>query len=318
MESQNLIGQFRVPKPSLSKWGQVHNPSCGNEFYLHENIILISKAEHLTSFWYRGSGTRKWPISWREPASGISSTSFSLISQPAPFRGVHLFASDLMSFSLGTCGRRFRRAFPSNRRFFNEIVAYQELFCVVTLLSELEWPRQRRRKRKHIKSNRFPIKVDSQGLPFVSIGVKISTYLKNEDVFTQNVFLVHQQTILEVNEIFVQFHCLSSYRNDLCWNRFPVPKRRLTQNGQLYSKISKRFQVIKGMRTTVYRHLSVIGLRVVLLLPIRDPFLVFLRLFFKSHMILFFLDASLLCESATSCITVKQSLKAYILMLMGS
>ena len=43
-----------------------------------------------------------------------------------------------MSLSLGTCGRRFRRAFPSNRRFFNEIVAYQELFCVVTLLSELE------------------------------------------------------------------------------------------------------------------------------------------------------------------------------------
>ena len=56
MESQNLTGQFRVPKPSLSNWGQVHNLSCGNEFYLHENIILISKAEHLTSFWYRGSG----------------------------------------------------------------------------------------------------------------------------------------------------------------------------------------------------------------------------------------------------------------------
>ena len=26
---------------------------------------------------------------------------------------------------------------------------------------------------------------------------------------------VHPQTLLEVNEIFVQFHCLSSYRNDL-------------------------------------------------------------------------------------------------------
>ena len=47
---------------------------------------------------------------------------------------------------------------------FQEIVAYQELFCVVTLLSELERPRQRRRKRGHIKSNRFPIKVVSQGL----------------------------------------------------------------------------------------------------------------------------------------------------------
>ena len=107
-----------------------------------------------------------------------------------------------MSLSLGTCGRRFRRAFPSNRRFLNEIVAYQELFCVVTLLSELERPRQRRRKRGHIKSNRFPIKVDSQGLPFVSIGVKSSTYLKNEDVFTQNVFLVHQQTILDCERNF--------------------------------------------------------------------------------------------------------------------
>ena len=85
---------------------------------------------------------------------------------------------------------------------FQEIVAYQELFCVVTLLSELERPRQRRRKRGHIKSNRFPIKVDSQGLPFVSIGVKSSTYLKNEDVFTQNVFLVHQQTILDCERNF--------------------------------------------------------------------------------------------------------------------
>jgi len=35
--------------------GQVHNLSCKNEFYLYENeIIFISKAEFLTSFWYRG------------------------------------------------------------------------------------------------------------------------------------------------------------------------------------------------------------------------------------------------------------------------
>ena len=32
-----LIGHFRVPKPSLSKWGQAQNLSCENEFYLHEN-----------------------------------------------------------------------------------------------------------------------------------------------------------------------------------------------------------------------------------------------------------------------------------------
>ena len=31
------LGHFRVPKPSLSKWEKVHNLSCENEFYLHEN-----------------------------------------------------------------------------------------------------------------------------------------------------------------------------------------------------------------------------------------------------------------------------------------
>ena len=30
-------------KPSLSKWGQVHNLSCENEFYLHELQSAISK-----------------------------------------------------------------------------------------------------------------------------------------------------------------------------------------------------------------------------------------------------------------------------------
>ena len=30
-------GHFRVPKPSLSKWGQLRNLSCENEFNLHEN-----------------------------------------------------------------------------------------------------------------------------------------------------------------------------------------------------------------------------------------------------------------------------------------
>ena len=154
-----------------------------------------------------------------------------------------------MSLSLGTCGRRFRRAFPSNRRFFNKIVAYQELFFVVTLLSELEWPRQRRRKRENKKSSRFPIKVDSKGLPFVSIGVKGSTYLKNGDVFTQNVFLVHQQTILEVNEIFVQFHCLIKFVSKRLVLK-PVSssqeeintKRSVLTNGQgIYRYINKAY-----------------------------------------------------------------------------
>ena len=33
----NRMGHFRVPKPSLSKLGQVNNLSCENKFYWHEN-----------------------------------------------------------------------------------------------------------------------------------------------------------------------------------------------------------------------------------------------------------------------------------------
>ena len=36
-------------------------------------------------------------------------------------------------------------------------------------------------------------------------------YLKERKIITQNVFLIHVQTILEVIRLFVQFHCLSSY-----------------------------------------------------------------------------------------------------------
>ena len=39
-------------------------------------------------------------------------------------------------------------------------------------------------------------------------------------IFTQNAVLVHLQTVLEVNKIFVQFHCLSLYWNDLYQNDF--------------------------------------------------------------------------------------------------
>ena len=49
---------------------------------------------------------------------------------------------------MGTCGRRFRRAFPSNRRFSGKIIAYQELFCVLTLLASSVQP-QRRREREN-------------------------------------------------------------------------------------------------------------------------------------------------------------------------
>lgn len=38
----------------------------------------------------------------------------------------------------GTCGRRLGRAFPSNRRFFNDVfAAYQELFSGEALLTRL-------------------------------------------------------------------------------------------------------------------------------------------------------------------------------------
>ena len=37
---------------------------------------------------------------------------------------------------MGTCSRRFRRAFSSNRRFFStkSSLVYQKLFCLVALL----------------------------------------------------------------------------------------------------------------------------------------------------------------------------------------
>ena len=41
------------------------------------------------------------------------------------------------------------------------------------------------------------------------------TWLKEQRVFTQIIFLFRVQTILEMNKIFVQFHCLSLYQNYL-------------------------------------------------------------------------------------------------------
>ena len=60
-----------------------------------------------------------------------------------------------------------------------------------------------------------------EGLRAVSIqvySVEMQTvsrhWLKEQRVFTQNLFVFLAQSILEVNAIFVQSHCLSSYRND--------------------------------------------------------------------------------------------------------
>ena len=55
-------------KPSFSKWGQEYNLSCENEFNWPKNIKSFpSKAEHLSSFWYRG------PV---ELANGLFKTPF--------------------------------------------------------------------------------------------------------------------------------------------------------------------------------------------------------------------------------------------------
>ena len=46
-----------VKQPSLSKWDQVHNISCENEFYLHENEKSFPHQRlSTTSFWYRDQG----------------------------------------------------------------------------------------------------------------------------------------------------------------------------------------------------------------------------------------------------------------------
>ena len=50
-------------KPSLTKWGQVHNFSCENEFYFHENenhFHIKGWALNLVLI-QRPGGTRKWP-----------------------------------------------------------------------------------------------------------------------------------------------------------------------------------------------------------------------------------------------------------------
>ena len=52
------------------------------------------------------------------------------------------------------------------------------------------------------------------------------TWLKERRIFTQNVFLVQLRTLLEVIEIFVQFHCLSLYRNDFVSKRPVSPTHK--------------------------------------------------------------------------------------------
>ena len=110
---------------------------------------------------------------------------------------------------------------------------WEEEILACSRLSDCETA-QRNVRRKN--SERFGKGVRaSSRLPVVSIQVNfikvylvLRTWLKQRRIFTQNVFLVQLQTSPEVIKIFVQFHCLSSYRND----RFP----------------SERLQQAKGIR----------------------------------------------------------------------
>ena len=97
-----------------------------------------SKADHLTSFWYRGSGNSEMAY-WLMGDSLRNLLNLVLVHFPASTLPARAFICRWFYEPIsGYLRTSFRRAFPSNRRFFNEIVAYQELFCVVTLLSELE------------------------------------------------------------------------------------------------------------------------------------------------------------------------------------
>ena len=232
MESQNLIGQFRVPKPSLSKWGQVYNLSRGNEFYLHENIILISKAEHLTSFSYRGSGNSEMAY-WLTGASLRNLLNLVLVNFPASTLPARAFICRWFNEPLSGY---LRTSFSPSVSIKSSVFQRNRRISRIVLRGNTtERARATTTKTKETRTYKKQQVSNQSRFPKVTVcfdRCKKFTYLKNEDVFTQNVFLVHQQTILEVNEIFVQFLYLSSHRNDLCWNRFPVPKRRLTQNGQ--------------------------------------------------------------------------------------
>ena len=59
-------------------------------------------------------------------------------------------------------------------------------------------------------------------------------WLKERTVFTQNVSVFQAQTILEVNAIFVQSHCLSLYRNDFV-SKCPVSPLRMDRDADRQS-----------------------------------------------------------------------------------
>ena len=70
----------------------------------------------------------------------------------------------------------------------------------------------------------------------VKVYIVRRTWLKERKIFTQNTFLVHAQTILKVNDVFVQFHFLSSYRKHSHRNDF-VSQR----------PVSVRFSSVSGI-----------------------------------------------------------------------
>ena len=68
------------------------------------------------------------------------------------------------------------------------------------------------------------------------------TRSKEPKILTQNVFLVPSQTILEVNKILVQFHCLSLYpRNDFVSKRYIMIFSPRTVAFPVASSLPKKF-----------------------------------------------------------------------------
>ena len=82
-----------------------------------------------------------------------------------------------------------------------------------------------------------------------------SPWLEEPRIITRNVFLVHAQTTLEVNEISVQFHSLGLYRKNLYWKDFvskrPVSKIRLpTSYENLKHDLCSRMSCLRFWKRT--------------------------------------------------------------------
>ena len=102
-----------------------------------------------------------------------------------------------------------------SQRWEEEILACSRLSDCETVQRDVRRKNSERFGKGVTASSRLPV-VSIQVIS-LNVYLVLRTWLKQRRIFTQNVFLVQLQTSPEVIETFVQFHCLSSYRND----RFP-------------------------------------------------------------------------------------------------